>query len=265
MPLLNSTEERIAIFESLGSSLPLRDQIVQDLLGKIESGELHEGDRLLPERELATAYQVSRTAVRDALRTLSGLGVVSIRHGQGMFVRAGPGIALGQALWEPLVVQPTTVSWLFDVRKSLEVEASGWAAERADANQKANLLTLVEEAKAVVVQGEEVNLSLAATADQAFHAGLIVASENPIAGRIMLNLLDLLEAVRKKSLAIPGRAWLSVLDHERIAQRIASGDVLGARAAMRDHLSTVESAILAAFEEGPEAGSSNGDSGNHLH
>lgn len=240
------------MFEPITTKLSLRDRIVQDVLTKIEENQLKIGDRLLPERDLAAAYQVSRTVVRDALRTLAGLGVVSIRHGQGIFIRGNHGIALGQALWEPFVVRPDTVTLLFEVRRSLEVDAAGLAACRASEEQKAHLLSVVEEAKASVVDGA-VDLSVASEADQLFHTGLFMASGNPIAGRLMINLLDLLEEVRKKSLAIPGRAVLSMLDHERVARAIAAGDGPTARAAMRDHLHAVEAAILSAFQAESES------------
>lgn len=241
------------MFEPISSHLSLRDRIVQDVLAKIEAQELHVGDRLLSERELAVAYQVSRTAVRDALRTLAGLGVLSIRHGQGVFVRESQGVALGQALWAPLVVQPETVALLFEVRKSLEVEAAGWAALRATPSQKTELLTIVDLAKTAVKEATVIDPEVASQADQAFHTQLFLASGNPIAGRLMLNLLELLEEVRQKSLAIPGRAWLSVHDHERIARQILEGNAVLARQAMADHLGAVEAAILSAFRAGSSA------------
>lgn len=236
------------MFEPLSPSLSLRDRIVQDLLGKIESEELKPGDRLLPERELAAAYHVSRTAVRDALRTLSGLGVVTIRHGHGVFIRGSQGLALGQALWAPFVVRNETVAYLFEVRKSLEVQASGWAALRGNAAQKEYLGALVTAAKDAVNPEGKVDRAVAAEADQAFHTHLFIASGNPIAGRLMLNLLDLLAEVRQKSLEIAGRAALSILDHERIADAVRAGDAKRARVAMRDHLEAVEAAILSALD-----------------
>ncbi|MCL4351589.1 MAG: winged helix-turn-helix domain-containing protein, partial [Firmicutes bacterium] len=62
------------MFEPIAQNLSLRDQIVQDILAKIEQGAISVGDRLPPERDLAISFNVSRTTVRDALRTLVGLG-----------------------------------------------------------------------------------------------------------------------------------------------------------------------------------------------
>ncbi len=242
------------MFEPIPAHLSLRDRIVQDLLRKIESEQLRPGDRLLSERALAQEYQVSRTALRDALRTLAGLGVVAIRHGKGVYVQGNQGLALGQALWAPFVVRPDTVSSLFAVRKVLETEASGWAAEKATVADKEHLLCIIEQARAARQPDGRIDLDKAAEADQAFHTALFVAAGNPIAARLMLNLLDLLAEVRKQSLSIEGRAWLSIREHEKIATRIQHGTAKAARTAMLDHLNGVEAAIIA--ELTPSQGSS---------
>lgn len=232
------------MFEPIAQNLSLRDQIVQDILVKIEEGAISVGDRLPPERDLAISFNVSRTTVRDALRTLVGLGVLSIQHGKGIFVQGGEGMAIGNALWTPLIVKPDTIAALFEVRKTMETAAAGWAAARASLVHKEQLLRLVEDVKTHVTDTNRVDPVTAALSDQAFHTTLIIASHNPIAGRLMTNLLDLLEEVRKKSLSIPGRAWKSILDHERIAQAIMAGDEPAAQEAMMAHLTSVERSVL---------------------
>ncbi len=231
------------MFEQISQNISLRDRIVQDILSKIESGELVAGDKLPTERELSMQLNVSRTTVRDALRTLAGLGVISIQHGRGIFVQGTQGTALGNALWAPFVVRSDTVAALFEVRKALESAAAEWAAIRASDAERALLVRLTEEA-ATVVSESSVDLEAAADADQSFHTALVAASHNPIAGRMMLNLLDLLDTVRKQSLAIPGRAHQSVEDHKDIIAAIQSRDPERARHAVLHHLNGVEEAIL---------------------
>lgn len=65
---------------------PLYRQIADDLRHKIESGELPPGEQLPTELELQQAYRASRNTVRDALRALTGRGLVVPRPGQGTFV-----------------------------------------------------------------------------------------------------------------------------------------------------------------------------------
>ncbi len=233
------------MFEPVTGSMSLRDRVVQDILRKIESGELIAGNRLPPERDMAAQFNVSRATIRDALRTLAALGALSIEHGRGIFVRAGEGVALGEALWRPMVMEPQTVSHLFEVRRSLETAAAGWAARRATEQQRQHLMRIVLGVKQQMEEAGAVPPEVLAVADQEFHGATLDAGHNPVAGRIMLNLLDALEDARRHSLSIAGRAWKSVLEHEAIAEAVVRGDALAAEEAMQRHLTGVESEILA--------------------
>lgn len=237
------------VFEPISQNLSLRDRIVQEILAKIESGELKAGDRLPPERDLALQLNVSRTTVRDALRTLAGLGVIAIYHGRGIFVQGDQGLALGNALWAPFVVKPETVTALFEVRRVIEAAAARWAAERADPRERQELAEIVASVKREAEATGEIAPESAAKADQRFHLALVLASHNPVAARLMANLLELLAVVRLKSLAIPRRAYASVLDHERVVQAVLARDPDRAEAAMRAHLSGVEASVLKALAE----------------
>ena len=237
------------VFEPVTDSISLRDRVVQDILRKIEGGELRAGDRLPPEREMAAQFHVSRATVRDALRTLAALGALSIEHGRGIFVRAGEGVALGEALWRPMVVEAQTISHLFEVRCNLETAAAGWAARRATEQQRQHLKRIVLSVKEQMEEGGTVPPEVLAVADLEFHGAVLDASHNPVAGRIMLNLLDALEDARRHSLSIEGRAFKSVLDHEAIADAIVHGDAPGAERAMQLHLVGVESEILHHLQE----------------
>ena len=68
------------------ASLPLYVQIAEGLLDQIESGQLHPGDRLPPERELSETLGVNRLTLRRALRVLEGRGLLSRRQGAGTYI-----------------------------------------------------------------------------------------------------------------------------------------------------------------------------------
>jgi GntR family transcriptional repressor for pyruvate dehydrogenase complex len=153
-------------------------------------------------------------------------------------------MALGSALWAPFVVRADTVHALFEVRKALEVSAVAWACERATAAERRQLTEIVQRAREAVGLGPNLDTRAAAHFDQLFHTTLVMASHNPVAARLMLNLLDVLEMVREQSLAVPGRAQQSVDDHAAIAEAVAAGDQHLAQERMRQHLCGVERAIL---------------------
>ena len=67
----------------------LYEQIVQQIEDSILKGDLKEGDQLPAERELAQQFGVSRTAVREAVKTLREKGLVEAYAGRGTFVTNG--------------------------------------------------------------------------------------------------------------------------------------------------------------------------------
>ncbi|MER5624441.1 GntR family transcriptional regulator [Streptosporangium sp. NPDC002544] len=76
----------------------MADQIVDDLRDRILGGDLPNGSRLPSERELAEQYGVSGATVREAVRVLSTVGLVSVRHGAGSFVTAEPDTMIGMSI-----------------------------------------------------------------------------------------------------------------------------------------------------------------------
>ncbi len=69
------------------SKTRLHEGIMEQLKDKIIRRELLPGDKLPPERELADQLNVNRTTVREALHKLESIGLVEIKHGNGVFVK----------------------------------------------------------------------------------------------------------------------------------------------------------------------------------
>ncbi len=65
----------------------LHEAVAEQLRDAILDGRMREGEKLPPERELAVEFQVNRTSVREAIKVLEGLGLVSVRHGDGARVQ----------------------------------------------------------------------------------------------------------------------------------------------------------------------------------
>ena len=62
--------------------------IVEQILGQIQADALQVGDRLPTERRLMEMLHVSRASVREAMQTLTGMGIIEARAGAGTFVKA---------------------------------------------------------------------------------------------------------------------------------------------------------------------------------
>src|SRR6266581_6025825 len=74
------------------------EQIAEQIEKRILSGELHRGDRLPTERELSEQFHASRTAVREAMKTLAQKGLVDMRPGRGTIVIDGTSQAMRDSL-----------------------------------------------------------------------------------------------------------------------------------------------------------------------
>jgi GntR family transcriptional repressor for pyruvate dehydrogenase complex len=230
------------VFEPVHDNRALSEKIIAQISDALVAGELKPGDRLPPERELAEQFGVSRTVIRDAVKTLAGRGILHVKHGAGIFVTTSEENAIGRlgALSDILPLQGVRLRDLFEIRKVLEAEGAEWAARRRNDYHLKRLRGVLEDA-----HRNSENLEVLSERDAQFHVAIAEASQNLVLVRVMLILLDLLAQSRRESLSIPGRAKLSLKDHERIVEEIEAQRHEGARETMLEHLTSVESAVLA--------------------
>ena len=111
----------------------LYEQIVKQVEESILSGQLKPGDQLPAERDLAQSFGVSRTAVREAVKTLREKGLVEAFSGRGTFVTNGTSHAIRQSLDLMIRInQQEGSAHLAELRLVLEPEIAGLAASRID-------------------------------------------------------------------------------------------------------------------------------------
>lgn len=138
------------------------------------SGQLRSGDRLLPERELASQLGVSRPVIREVLRALAAIGVLEIRHGFGSVVRQ-PGFAeLGDLFTMMLAQQAEVIEDVMEARIAIERQAIRLACLRATPADIAALRQALQRIEETVKDPE-----IGGDADFAFHAALIGAAHSP--------------------------------------------------------------------------------------
>lgn len=215
------------------------ETIVDQIKGLIVSGNLNPGDKLLSERELSEKLQVSRTSVREALCALDMAGLLEVRPGEGAFVRqSNPGDII-ESLSFAFLLEKEEIRNIMEVRRGLEVESAGLAAERASEEDLMNM----EEALAQM----EYDLLTGAPGDAAdlkFHYSIAEATRNPLLIRMMNTIYDTMN----RSLHITRKLWFSSTsgtpqrlneEHQEIYRAIKAGDSLKAREIMGKHLRKV--------------------------
>jgi DNA-binding FadR family transcriptional regulator len=110
----------------------ISEVVAEQLKESILLGQFKDGDRLPPERELADAFQVSRVAIREALRTLENAGFIIIRQGAtgGTFVTDLTFQQLSNAFLDLFLAEKISVPELYQVRLLFEPEVARLAATK---------------------------------------------------------------------------------------------------------------------------------------
>jgi len=215
------------------------EEVVRQIQDFVTSGQLKPGDRLPPERELALRFQVSRSSLRDAIRTLELVGMVRSRQGEGTIVCELSPDALLVPLGAMLGRRRELVAELLDVRKMIEPGLAARAAAHAEPDQVARLAELIERQRQKMRRGEPV-----IDEDTEFHYTIALAAGNTVVRKLMDMLMDLLRESRASGLQVPGRVRRSVTGHRRILRAIQRHDARGAETAMRRHLREIEEVVM---------------------
>jgi GntR family transcriptional regulator, transcriptional repressor for pyruvate dehydrogenase complex len=201
----------------------------------ISSGEYGVGDRLPPERVLVEQLGVSRTVVREALNLLETRGLIRVEHGRGAIVSADTAHALHNDLGFLLRMEPSTLWELMEMRKALEVELAGLAAERATPEDIAVMRAVLDRMR------ENINAPEGyVDADVKFHDLLARSARNRVFLRMMEPIVDLLLASRRMTGSREANAKRALRAHEAILKTVEAKDVEGARREMREHLMLTE-------------------------
>jgi len=201
--------------------------------------ELKPGDMLPPERELVQKFGVSRSSIRDAIRTLETVGLLEPRQGVGTVVR-DPSTDVVVAPVASVVFQKRkAINELLDVRMIIEPALARRAALHATAGQVSDMAAILDRQDEKVRRGE-----LATEEDSKFHYTIAQAADNGVMLKLVHVLMDSLRELRERSLETGGRQKRSLAAHRLVLAAIQRGDGQAAEAAMRRHLEEVEKLIL---------------------
>jgi len=203
--------------------------VLHDLREAIDSGEIQVGERLPSESALATRYSVSRSVVREVLRTLEALGLTVTRGGKGTFV-----VATHPA---DLVFAGYSAAQLMEARPSVEIPAAALAALRRTDAQLAHLHELMEQME------RETDNAIWTRLDAAFHLAIAQASNNPVFADVLASIAAALTGQSEMLNSQAGRRAASVAEHRAIAAAIDHGSAVEAEDAMRYHLREVRDAL----------------------
>lgn len=213
----------------------LYENIVDQLMQRIQSGELQPGMRLPAERALEKEYGVSRPVVREAFRAMEQMGCVETRVGGGTYVKA-PELS---DVVEPISILFTKdaafTEELLETRLLLETGIARLAAtRRTEANLK-ELQNTLGEMKRDIAQGGTGEVQ-----DVKFHALLLKAAGNRALELVISTCSEILNRTVTVTQRIEGVPLQALNEHEKILQAIMQCDSEGAARYMHAHLSNAQ-------------------------
>ena len=209
------------------------EQVCDRIRDDLRTGALVAGDKLLSERDLAEQFGVSRTAVREALRTLEMSGVLEFTKGVngGAVIRQGSTHGVKQSIKDMVLLGSIPLSHLTEVRTCLLGFAVRLAAERGselDFEALAANIDLTEE----LVQHEDPLDAISAISE--FYMLLARAAHNKIMDMMVESLTEI---VRDLLLAVRLRPTIDIISpRRRTLAFLLSGNGEAAEIEMRDHL-----------------------------
>ncbi|MGB7436111.1 MAG: FadR/GntR family transcriptional regulator [Candidatus Acidiferrum sp.] len=219
-----------------------RDKVYEGVAKQIERlilKKLQPGDKLPSERELAESLGVSRSSIRDAIRSLELMGMVEPRQGAGTIVREISSESLVNPLANALKRKEELIAELLDFRKMLEPQLAARAATRVSRDEVAEMEEILDRQEQKLRSEES-----AVGEDSEFHYAIALASGNSVVLKVLDTLMDLLRGSRERSLQAEGRGRQSLAGHRRILAAIKRHDSEAAKMAMRRHIEDVEEIVL---------------------
>lgn len=201
--------------------------------GLIADKVLSPGDRLPPERELAEMVGVSRSSLRQALKVLESMGIISQRVGSGTRLNPAAASILSRPLEFLILLDGITFQELMEARLIVEPKLAARAAERATREDQESLRAGIVRMEASAADPDEFIAS-----DLEFHQAVYRAAGNRVCTMLFTVVHQSLEELIRftSGLVEPEH---TIRFHRRILTAIRRGDAEAARARMREHLEDV--------------------------
>ncbi len=209
----------------------LYEQVAEQITTWIAQNGLTAGDRLPPERELASRLGVSRATLSQALVALEVIGVVAVRHGDGTVVTGSAGES---RIVDAIRAHADRLPEIIETRDALETKIAALAAVRRTDEDLARIEDALQVMEADVEAGGR-----GVEGDERFHGAVTAAAHSLLLARLMDEIGDLIRETRIESLSQPGRPRDSLTAHRVVADAISAGDAAGAATAMHEHVEMV--------------------------
>ena len=218
------------------------EKVIDYIKKRILEGSLKQGEKLPPERDLAEILDVSRNSVREAIRSLEVIGIITSTQGAGNSISCNFEKSLFEAMSMMFLMKKIDYSQLGELRAGLEQQAISLAANRITDEQILKLENIIE--KFSVSKDETENVIL----DKKLHYTIAEASGNQLILEILQvlsNVMDIfISDLRKQILrSDKGKNYLQNA-HEQMVICLKNKDRQGACEAMAEHFDLINQNMI---------------------
>jgi GntR family transcriptional repressor for pyruvate dehydrogenase complex len=233
-----------------GSSRPLKPErrhqvISQQIRNAIFDGTMRPGDKLPPERELSASFGASRIAIREALKGLEASGLVSIKHGSGVFVTNVSSKTMSDSLYSILRMQNTSISELTEARLIMEPNIARIASERGTEADFQRLEANIGETRLLLSENRS-----STPKNIEFHSILAEMTHNTVINLTMKSLFEVLHAMFVDASRNPRRRMSisnrSLNQHRKILRALRERDPEKVYRLMLDHIVEIQGRLTEA-------------------
>ena len=223
---------------------PVLNRVIQDQIKRyITDNRLGAGDLLPPEGQLAADLGVSRGSVREAVKALESLGIVEVRHGDGVRVRAFNFDSVFDLLSYSLMFDPARAAEVLQIRVWLEVAAVADAVVQLSDVELEQMAVLLDSWEQQAARNEDTS-----EADRNFHRLLY----RPLGNESLSGLIDIFwviyHSLPVQSIGADRQPLATVEAHRALLAAIRARDVPLAAQGMRDHFRNLEARMARAIQ-----------------
>lgn len=216
------------------NSLRSYENLLARLRGFMDELQLKPGDKLPPERSLASTFGVSRNSVRTAIRTLAEQGILESRQGDGTYVRDGNTNFLEEALLSAVDSECAIFDEVMEYRRIVEPAIARLAARRRTLDQLNELKIIVcDQQRRLLLEDGDGDL------DARFHLCLARCTGNSLLSGTMQRLNAAYRPGRTADLRSTEWRQFSISSHLRIIDALERQDEDACEREVRNHLGTV--------------------------
>jgi GntR family transcriptional repressor for pyruvate dehydrogenase complex len=238
---LKTVASKVLNINKIERSATLSSQVTGNLEVLIRESNLLPGDRLPTERDLAERFEVSRTVIREAVRSLVARGMLEVRAGSGTIIRSPSSDIVSKtiSLYLKGNRREIDLNAVTEVRRLIEVEIAGLAAERRTEEDIAKLKNVLSAYQDVLGDKEKF-----VKWDVSFHLRLASAAHNDLFYLLLDSISEIMIKVREIGFKVRGGSGERAMQyHTAIFKQVELGSRDGARQAMREHIEDSEQVV----------------------